>query len=159
MYATLPGTSGTSPGRRHFSWPFEGRWWKPAFTTKDGRPYGQSDATRIRNLSKAGALIAAEIDRRSRIAYENWFSPASSDTGGAGAGDRWNLLREIKDWCAEEAAEASGEKRAAFQRVELRLATLTAGPPTQGDIAWAKSVMADRTSPQQPVGGDDNAAG
>ena len=36
-------------------WPWEGKWWKPS-----------SDP--IRNLVKAGALIAAEIDRIQRVA-------------------------------------------------------------------------------------------
>ena len=41
----------------HAMWPWEPSWWKPS-----------DDA--IRNLTKAGALIAAEIDRIRRIAGE-----------------------------------------------------------------------------------------
>jgi hypothetical protein len=37
---------------RRWRWPWEGRWWKPS--------------DRKRNLVKAGALIAAEIDRLQR---------------------------------------------------------------------------------------------
>lgn len=40
-------------------WPFERKWWKP---TPDDR---------IRELQKAGALIAAEIDRLQRINNHN----------------------------------------------------------------------------------------
>ena len=36
-------------------WPWHLKWWKPARTTKP--------ADRVRELTKAGALIAAEIDR------------------------------------------------------------------------------------------------
>jgi hypothetical protein len=36
-------------------WPYEGRWWKPC------------PDNRVRELVKAGALIAAEIDRLQRI--------------------------------------------------------------------------------------------
>lgn len=36
-------------------WPFSKSWWKPALTTKAEE--------RIKELAKAGALIAAEIDR------------------------------------------------------------------------------------------------
>lgn len=38
---------------RHHLWPWEPKWWKP-------------DADRVRELVKAGALIAAEIDRLQR---------------------------------------------------------------------------------------------
>lgn len=40
------------------AWPWEQRWWKP-------------DPDRIRNLVKAGALIAAEIDRLERLKSQN----------------------------------------------------------------------------------------
>ena len=42
------------PGIPHF-WPFDISWWKPAKSN-----------TRLRDLVKAGALIAAEIDRITR---------------------------------------------------------------------------------------------
>lgn len=38
-----------------YLWPWEPEWWKP-------------EESRVRNLVKAGALIAAEIDRRQRAA-------------------------------------------------------------------------------------------
>lgn len=41
--------------KRKAFWPFVKSWWKPALTTKP--------KDRIRELTKAGALIAAEIDR------------------------------------------------------------------------------------------------
>jgi hypothetical protein len=37
------------------SWPFDPSWWKP------------TPGNRIRELEKAGALVAAEIDRRQRL--------------------------------------------------------------------------------------------
>jgi hypothetical protein len=47
----------TSPATEmdpHPQWPWDADWWKPS-------------ASRIRNLQKAGALIAAEIDRLQRL--------------------------------------------------------------------------------------------
>ena len=43
---------------RELLWPWSEDWWKPA--------------GRIRNLGKAGALIAAEIDRLTRLAASTW---------------------------------------------------------------------------------------
>ncbi len=43
----------------HF-WPWDGKWWKP--TPNDP----------IRQLTKAGALIAAEIDRLQRLPLKDW---------------------------------------------------------------------------------------
>lgn len=46
-----------------YLWPWEGRWWKPGRgTAKDG-----GREARIRDLTKAGALCAAEIDRLIRL--------------------------------------------------------------------------------------------
>jgi hypothetical protein len=44
-------------------WPFAKKWWKPALTTNPG--------DRIKELTKAGALIAAEIDRLNNIPVTN----------------------------------------------------------------------------------------
>lgn len=44
-------------------WPWEEEWWKPAAT-----PDGAANA--VRDLAKAGALIAAEIDRIQRAGEE-----------------------------------------------------------------------------------------
>lgn len=41
------------------AWPWERNWWKPS--------PGDSPSDRIRELEKAGALIAAEIDRLQRL--------------------------------------------------------------------------------------------
>ncbi len=38
------------PDKEDYSWPFSAQWWKPS-------------TDRIKNLVRAGALIAAEIDR------------------------------------------------------------------------------------------------
>ena len=51
----LPPLWRTSPDRIPITWPFHNRWWKP---TPDDR---------LKELAKAGALIAAEIDRINRI--------------------------------------------------------------------------------------------
>lgn len=45
-------------GSGALGWPWDREWWKPSL--------GNSDADRIRELVKAGALIAAEIDRLNR---------------------------------------------------------------------------------------------
>ena len=45
-------------------WPWDREWWKPAYIYDDGRGNPVIEpAARIRELEKAGALIAAEIDR------------------------------------------------------------------------------------------------
>ena len=58
-------------------WPWDATWWKPAHVYDDGRgnPVIEPGA-RIRELEKAGALIAAEIDR---------IKQASGDQPRAGA--------------------------------------------------------------------------
>lgn len=75
---------------------------------------------------------------------------ADSTEGEAG----W--LRLLKDWCAKEAEATTGERRETFQRVEQRLATLTAGPPTQEDIDWATAAVSPADSTEQVEG--DGAA-
>ena len=50
--------------RRMVEWPFDLEWWKP---TPDNR---------IRELEKAGALIAAEIDRLLNV---GWYWPSGDD--------------------------------------------------------------------------------
>lgn len=50
----LPSGNGTLLKRL---WPWSWQWWKPS---------GQGTSARIRDLEKAGALIAAEIDRLER---------------------------------------------------------------------------------------------
>jgi hypothetical protein len=52
-YATAETATVVVPCR----WPWEREWWKPS--------------TRVRNLEKAGALIAAEIDRLLRLEEES----------------------------------------------------------------------------------------
>ena len=47
-----------------YLWPWEFAWWKPAAKTRSERKARES---RIRELVKAGALIAAEIDRLQRL--------------------------------------------------------------------------------------------
>ncbi len=47
-------------GSAALGWPWDREWWKPSL--------GNTDAGRIRELVKAGALIAAEIDRLKRAA-------------------------------------------------------------------------------------------
>jgi len=49
----------TKPGRPRNDWPWAWMWWKPSEDP-------------IRNLAKAGALIAAEIDRLERTRTENY---------------------------------------------------------------------------------------
>jgi hypothetical protein len=47
-------------------WPWDWKWWKPARASVE-IPY---EVSQIKNLIKAGALIAAEIDRLQRIKGE-----------------------------------------------------------------------------------------
>lgn len=47
------------------SWPWDAKWWKPS-------------ADPVRNLVKAGALIAAEIDRRQRAAMQTRTEPGAT---------------------------------------------------------------------------------
>ena len=48
--------------RTPLAWPCDKKWWKPS--------QGDTPADRIRDLTKAGALIAAEIDRLQRLEAE-----------------------------------------------------------------------------------------
>jgi hypothetical protein len=50
---TIRGVGFESEPRIHRLWPWDAAWWKPSY--------------RIRDLVKAGALIAAEIDRLQRM--------------------------------------------------------------------------------------------
>lgn len=63
---------GWPPGPAPRQWPFESTSWKPAAfgggTVKDGGPNPDIPPAAIANLVKAGALIAAEIDRLQRAA-------------------------------------------------------------------------------------------
>lgn len=57
-YATPPEHRLSLPRCPPLQWPWEEEWWKP------------TPGNRIRELEKAGALIAAEIDRLLRVAKE-----------------------------------------------------------------------------------------
>jgi hypothetical protein len=46
-------------GYAPLTWPWDYKWWKPG--------KGRTVETRVRALTKAGALIAAEIDRLQRV--------------------------------------------------------------------------------------------
>jgi hypothetical protein len=56
-YASLPHCEGAFINWRKLHWPFDIEWYKP-------------EENRIRELEKAGALVAAEIDRLLRKANE-----------------------------------------------------------------------------------------
>lgn len=74
----VPGSSGWDAAFRH--WPWSSDWWKPA-------------AQPIRNLVKAGALIAAEIDRLQRESgVQPPEPPAPEYVRPAGAGDMTSFL-------------------------------------------------------------------
>jgi hypothetical protein len=49
-------------------WPFDWKWWKPVHASM-GVPY---EIAQMKNLVKAGALIAAEIDRLERVKEPNY---------------------------------------------------------------------------------------
>lgn len=44
-------------------WPWDDLWWKPSFVRTSDGAFVQPKHLRVRELQKAGALIAAEIDR------------------------------------------------------------------------------------------------
>jgi hypothetical protein len=54
-------------------WPWERAWWKPSL--------GDAPEDRIRELAKAGALIAAEIDRQQRVTAAGEESATPCDAG------------------------------------------------------------------------------
>jgi hypothetical protein len=57
-YASLPHHEGAFINWRTLHWPFDIEWYKP-------------EENRIRELEKAGALVAAEIDRLQRLEVTN----------------------------------------------------------------------------------------
>jgi hypothetical protein len=69
-YTHLPGPYSGGNVIPPEAWPWESAWWKPA--------------DRIRNLAKAGALIAAEIDRLQRLAASAFepLCPSCQGTSG-----------------------------------------------------------------------------
>lgn len=52
-----------APYQGDLYWPWDSKWWKPVYNDEEGSEYTEA---RIRELTKAGALIAAEIDRLQR---------------------------------------------------------------------------------------------
>lgn len=61
-------------------WPWEACHWKPKASSGGPEALGvQSPADRIRNLTKAGALLAAEIDRLQRAALKATREGAGDD--------------------------------------------------------------------------------
>ena len=67
------------PSKPPMGWPFESKWWKPSDDPK-------------RNLEKAGAFIAAEIDRlvRDKTGEDPIYLPAGPET-----------LSEMEAWCTD----------------------------------------------------------
>lgn len=62
-------THGTGIG--HIAWPWPGSTWRPApRSPHDGYWTAENVAARTRDLAKAGALIAAEIDRLTTLALD-----------------------------------------------------------------------------------------
>ena len=59
-------------------WPWDWKWWKPVRASMDV-PY---EVAQIRNLVKAGALIAAEIDRLERSTASNKVLQPTENHGG-----------------------------------------------------------------------------
>lgn len=61
--------------KRTWLWPWGGRWWKPEskvrietiMAAESGQIFDELIDERIRDLTKAGALAAAEIDRLQRL--------------------------------------------------------------------------------------------
>lgn len=52
---------------RDIWWPFADGWWKPETTGQEDTTTEEYRQKRIRELQKAGALIAAELDRLQRL--------------------------------------------------------------------------------------------
>lgn len=58
-------------------WPWDEKWWKPEYDPHYEKL--SSISGRIKELTKAGALIAADIDRLRRAEYEEGMRKAESD--------------------------------------------------------------------------------
>lgn len=56
-------TGKNAPWRGELYWPWDIEWWNPLYNDEEG---AQRTVARIRELTKSGALIAAEIDRLQR---------------------------------------------------------------------------------------------
>lgn len=67
IFAALANEAG-KPVERTVMWPWEASWWKPS-------------PDPVRNLVKAGALIAAEIDRLKRAEWERHLAKARASRG------------------------------------------------------------------------------
>lgn len=59
-------------------WPWKESWWKPEYDPH--YEVGTSIRGRIKELTKAGALIAAEIDRLIRAEYTDGMTKAEEET-------------------------------------------------------------------------------
>lgn len=59
-------------------WPWDEKWWKPSYDPHYEKM--SSVEGRIRELAKAGALIAADIDRLIMAEYNEGMSKAEEDT-------------------------------------------------------------------------------
>ena len=57
-------TGEDTPYFSHVRWPWDGKWWKPVCEHEEGSVGAVKD--RVREITKAGALIAAEISRLQR---------------------------------------------------------------------------------------------
>lgn len=102
-------------------WPWENEWWKPA----------QSP---IRNLVKAGALIAAEIDRLQRAAVDGRDDDVADFTVSVtvrrlmdlGVWDQFCSLRSVDPWAVNEGLLQYTESFELTEREAKHLGLITA---------------------------------
>jgi hypothetical protein len=97
--------AGTKGGDPHEWWPF----------TDGFKPSGEDDP--IRDLTKAGALIAAEIDRLQRANGTSLTQPAVSEVPGDGSGTKiLPLIREVpgNSGTLTQSSKSAAEEKVAF---------------------------------------------
>lgn len=102
-------------------WPWEAKWWKPAQNP-------------IRNLVKAGALIAAEIDRLQRDAENSRDDDIADFTVSVtvrrlmdrGVWDEFCSLRGVNPWAVNEGLLQETESFELTEQEALRLGLISA---------------------------------
>ena len=109
----------------------------------------QKDRKVLVSLDDAKTVAAAAQVAIETQPVESWQRALSSlrsalSEEGDDQGEGWYWLRAIAEWAAEEGKASTGERRRAFEQVELRAGLISSTPPTQADIDWALTVLKER---------------